>query len=86
MANLPSSIKRARQNVKRRARNRMVRSRVRTFVKKASAAIESGDKDEATQAVRQAVSELDRAVKKGVFHRNNAARRKSRLMKRLNAL
>jgi len=75
-----------RQNEKRRLRNRAVRSRMRTFTKKAKLAIESGDRELAEESVRQAISEIDRAAKKGVIHRNNAARRKSRLMKRFNAL
>ena len=86
MANLPSAKKRIRQNAKRRMRNRIYRTRARTFVKHARIAIESGDSDSATDAVRKAVSELDRASSKGVIHRKNAARRKSRLMKRLASL
>ena len=61
----------------------MVKSTVKTYVTKARQAIDSGA--DAQEAVRTAVSELDRAAKKGVIHRNNAARRKSRLMKQLNA-
>ncbi|UCF62484.1 MAG: 30S ribosomal protein S20 [Anaerolineaceae bacterium] len=86
MANLRSAKKRIRQNAKRRMRNRVYRTRARTFVKHARLAIESGDSDAATDAVRKAVSELDRASSKGVIHRKNAARRKSRLMKRLASL
>ena len=73
-----------RQEQKRRAHNRMVKSIVKTNITKARQALVSGTDSEA--AVRAAVSELDRAAKKGVIHRNNAARRKSRLMKQLNAL
>jgi small subunit ribosomal protein S20 len=86
LANLPSAKKRIRQNAKRRMRNRVYRTRARTFVKHARIAIESGDSDVATDAVRKAVSELDRASSKGVIHRKNAARRKSRLMKHLASL
>lgn len=86
MANLPSAKKRIRQNAKRRMRNRVYRTRARTFVKHARIAIESGDSDVAVDAVHKAVSELDRASSKGVIHRKNAARRKSRLMKRLASL
>ncbi len=86
MANTKSAIKRIRQNEKRRLRNRRVRSRTRTFAKKAEALIASGKPAEAMEAVRAAVSELDKAAQKGVIHPNNAARRKSRLMKRLNSL
>ena len=84
MPNLKSSEKRMRQNEKRRAHNRAIRSRVRTAVDKANALIEEGDQEAAQDAVREAVSQLDRAVKKGILHRNNADRRKSRLMKYLN--
>lgn len=85
MANTKSAIKHMHQDEKRRLRNRAVRSRTRTFVKKADENIASGDKAAAVEAVREAVSQLDRAAQKGVIHRNSAARRKSRLMKRLNA-
>ncbi|HZS76264.1 MAG TPA: 30S ribosomal protein S20 [Ktedonobacteraceae bacterium] len=83
MPNTASAKKRMRQEVKRRLHNRMVKSIVKTHISKARAAISSGENPE--EAVRAAVSELDRAAKKGVIHRNNAARRKSRLMKQLNA-
>lgn len=86
MANIKSAIKRIRQNEKRRLRNRRVRSRTRTFAKKAEALIAGGNPTEAVEAVRAAVSELDKAARKGVIHPNNAARRKSRLMKKLNSL
>lgn len=83
MPNNASAEKRLRQEQKRRLHNRMVKSIVKTNVTKARQAITTGVEAEA--AVRAAVSELDRAAKKGVIHRNNAARRKSRLMKQLNA-
>jgi small subunit ribosomal protein S20 len=86
LANLRSAKKRIRQNAKRRMRNRIYRTRARTFVKHARIAINTGDSEAATDAVRKAVSELDRASSKGVIHRKNAARRKSRLMKRLASL
>ena len=83
MPNNAAAEKRMRQEKKRRLRNRMVKSTVKTYVTKARQAIDSGA--DAQEAVRTAVSELDRAAKKGVIHRNNAARRKSRLMKQHNA-
>lgn len=86
MANIRSAQKRVRQNEKRRLRNRMVRSRTRTFVKQANLAIAGNQQESAGEAVLQAIRELDKAAQKGVIHRNNAARRKSRLMKKLNAL
>ncbi|HEY6539533.1 MAG TPA: 30S ribosomal protein S20 [Ktedonobacteraceae bacterium] len=84
MPNNAAAEKRMRQEQKRRLHNRSIKSLVRTQITKARTAIAAGD-DNSEEAVRQAVSELDRAAKKGVIHRNNAARRKSRLMKRLNA-
>ena len=86
MPNNPSAAKRMRQEQKRRLHNRSIKSLVKTQITKAHQAIDvdasGGDTED---AVRAAVSELDRAAKKGVIHRNNAARRKSRLMKQLNA-
>jgi small subunit ribosomal protein S20 len=75
-----------RQSEKRRVRNRVVRTTARTFVKTANEVIAEGDQALAAEAVREAISKLDQARQKGVIHANNAARRKSRLMKRLNAL
>lgn len=63
----------------------MVKSRMRTFVRKAVALIGQGSPDEVAEAVRAAISEIDKAAQKGVIHRNQAARRKSRLMKRVNS-
>ncbi len=83
MPNNAAAKKRMRQEQKRRLHNRSIKSLVKTQVTKARLAIADGQDAEA--AVRAAVSELDRAAKKGVIHRNNAARRKSRLMKQLNA-
>ncbi len=83
MANTPSAKKRIRQDAKRRMRNKAVRTRTRSFIKRAQLAIEEGNPEVAADAVRMAVSEIDRAKSKGVLHRRNADRRKSRLMKRL---
>ena len=87
MPNNAAAEKRMRQEKKRRLRNRMVKSTVKTQITKARQAIANGAGAEADtqEAVRTAISALDRAAKKGVIHPNNAARRKSRLMKRLNA-
>lgn len=86
MPNNAAAEKRLRQEQKRRARNRSIKSIVRTQVTKARFAIASDSvvSEEAEASVRAAISELDRAAKKGVIHKNNAARRKSRLMKQLN--
>jgi small subunit ribosomal protein S20 len=86
LANTKSAKKRIIQNEKRRIRNREVMSRTRTYVKQAGKSIESGDYPSSEEAVRKAISELDRAASKGVIHKNNAARRKSRLMARLNKM
>jgi small subunit ribosomal protein S20 len=87
MPNTKSAIKRVRVEEKRRERNHAIKSKVRTFVTKARKAIDSQPDDPTTtEAIRAAMSQLDRAVTKGALHRNNAARRKSRLAKRLKAL
>jgi len=83
MANIRSAQKRARQNVKRRAHNRVLIGGARTAVKKARALIDAGDSG-AADAVAAATQILDRAASKGVIHKNNAARRKSRLVTALN--
>jgi small subunit ribosomal protein S20 len=86
LANTKSAKKRILQNEKRRIRNREVLSRTRTYVKRARVEISEGDYPSAEIAVRQAISQLDRATAKGVIHKNNAARSKSRLMAHLNQL
>jgi small subunit ribosomal protein S20 len=83
MANTASAQKRVRQAHRRWLRNRRFKSEARTYVKKARLAIDSGDATKAQEAIRQAYSALDRAASKGVIHRNNAARRKSRLVAQL---
>jgi small subunit ribosomal protein S20 len=83
LANIKSAIKRNRQNEKRRLHNRVFRGSTRTQIRRARLAIESGEKDTAVEEVKQAVIKLDRAAAKGIIHKNNAARRKSRLMKQL---
>lgn len=86
MANIKSQIKRNKQNEKRRLRNRQYTGAARTAVKKARISLDGNDPEEARQATLLAISVLDKAAEKGTLHKNNAARRKSRLMKRLNAL
>lgn len=86
MANTKSALKKIRVAEKKRARNRPIRTAVRTTLRKAQEAVAEAPAETTTmEAVVAAISQLDRAVSKGVLHRNNAARRKSRLMKRLNA-
>jgi small subunit ribosomal protein S20 len=84
VANIKSQIKRNAQNEKRRVRNKAVRSELKTRVKHALAAAESGA-DNSADALRLAVKRIDKAASKGVIHKNAAARRKSRLAKRLAA-
>ena len=83
---LKSSQKRERQNEKRRMRNKSYKSKTRTLIKKAFIAIEEGNIDTAKVATSDAVQALDKAAAKGVIHKNNASRRKSRLMIRLGSL
>ncbi len=86
MANSKSAEKRIRVSERRRLRNRPFRSAARTYVKKAELLIAAGNQAAAQEAVLVATSTLDRVCSKGVIHKNNAARRKSRLMKKFNAL
>ena len=81
MANIKSQIKRNRQTRKRNLHNRQVRSELRTRTKTALTAID--EDDNAEEAVRAAIKRIDKAAAKGVVHRNTAARRKSRLAKKL---
>ena len=82
MANIKSQIKRNRQNERRRVRNKAVRSELRTRTRGALDAAESGAGDP-NEALRLAVKRIDQAAAKGVIHKNTAARRKSRLMRRV---
>ncbi|SFD67097.1 30S ribosomal protein S20 [Roseivivax sediminis] len=86
MANTPQAKKRARQNEKRYAVNKARRSRIRTYLRKVEEAIASGDQAAAQAALREAQPELMRGVTKGVFHKNTAARKMSRLSSRVKAL
>ena len=86
MANIKSQIKRNRQNEKRRLQNRYARGMTRSALSNAQETIQSGDIENSETAVYAALAALDRAAQKGILHKNNAARRKSRLMKRLAAL
>jgi small subunit ribosomal protein S20 len=83
VANIKSQIKRNRQNEVRHARNKAVRSELKTRVRAAVTAAEGGAED-ADERARLAIKRLDMAAAKGIIHKNQAARRKSRLMKRLN--
>ncbi|MEM1235536.1 MAG: 30S ribosomal protein S20 [Pseudomonadota bacterium] len=86
MANTPQSKKRARQNEARAAVNKARRSRIRTYLRKVEEAIASGDSAAAKDALKTAQPELMRGVTKGVYHKNTAARKISRLAARVKAL
>jgi len=86
LPNTRSAKKRLRQNEKRRLRNRWFRGRAKTFIKKSRQAIERGDVEQARYFAQLAVKALDKAAAKGIVHPNNAARRKSRLLKHLRRL
>ena len=82
MANIKSQIKRNRQNERRRLRNKAVRSELKTRLKTVEQAAVSGV-EETPELLRLAVKRLDKAAAKGIIHKNQAANRKSRLMRRL---
>lgn len=84
MANTKSAIKEIRRSARRRRFNQVHRTQARTYVKRTRRLIEAGRLEEAEAVASQAVRALDRAAQKGVIHTNNAARRKSRLMRHLN--
>lgn len=83
MANIKSQIKRNKQNEKAHQRNRAVKSELRTHVRKFREAVESGNVEAATSALQVASRKLDKAVSKGVIHKNQAANRKSAIAKKL---
>jgi small subunit ribosomal protein S20 len=86
LANSKSAEKRIRVSERRRMRNKPLRTQTRTYVKKAEAAIATDDQTAAAAEVLAAISKLDSVASKGVIHKNNAARRKSRLMAKYNAM
>ena len=85
MANTRSAIKRIRSNQRKRVYNKITRTTVRTQLRTARESIEGANVEEARAAAKLAISALDKAANKGVIHKKNAARRKSRLMKKLAA-
>ena len=86
MANSPQAKKRARQSEKRRAQNASQRSTVRTYIKRVLAAVEAKDTQAASGALALALPMIDKMVTKGIMHKNQAARHKSRLTKKVKAL
>jgi small subunit ribosomal protein S20 len=86
MANSAGSKKRARQAIKRNKHNSQIRAKVRTFIKKVTYAIEAGNKEEAQSGYATMQKNVDQAVSKGLMHKNQAARRKSRLVAQIKTL
>jgi len=84
LANTKSAMKQIRSSARKRERNRVFRSRARTFINKTRRLIAEGKIEEAREEVQRAIVALDKAAEKGIIHKNKAARCKSRLMKRLN--
>ena len=86
MANIKSAKKRILVNQTKAARNKAIRSKVKTMIKRVNTAIAAGDKAAAQAALLVATSEIDKATSKGVYHKNNSARKVSRLAKMVNSL
>ncbi len=86
MANIKSAKKRILVIETKTLRNKMIKSRVKTLIKKVDAAVAAGDKAKADEALKNAVVAIDKAQAKGVYHKNNAARKVSSLTKAVNAL
>ena len=86
MANIKSAKKRILVNETKAARNKAIRSKVRTMIKKVEAAVAARDKAAAQAALLEATSEIDKAATKGVYHKNNASRKVSRLSKAVNSI
>ena len=86
MANIKSAKKRVLVIETKTARNKAIKSRVKTFVKKVDAAVLAGDKEAATVALKNAISELNKAASKGVYHKNTVSRKVSRLTKAVNGI
>ncbi|QPP08913.1 30S ribosomal protein S20 [Streptomyces bathyalis] len=86
MANIKSQIKRIKTNEKARQRNKAVKSEIKTAIRRTHEAVTAGDQAKATEAQRAAARKLDKAVSKGVLHKNNAANKKSALAKRVSGL
>ena len=86
MANIKSAKKRILVNRKKAARNQSIKSAVKTSIKNVEAAVAAGDKEAAEKALLKATSTIDKAESKGVYHKNNASRKVSRISKALNTL
>lgn len=86
MANHKSAIKRAKQNEKRRLRNRIRKTQMKNAIKSVEKALASSSTDQATESLQKAISVIDKTASKGVIHKNMAARKISRLTRKVNAL
>ncbi|MDD3139220.1 MAG: 30S ribosomal protein S20 [Lachnospiraceae bacterium] len=86
MANIKSAKKRILVNETKAARNKDVKSRVKTSIKKVDAAVVAGNKEVATEALLNAISEINKATTKGIYHKNTASRKVSRLTKAVNGM
>ncbi|MDD6102894.1 MAG: 30S ribosomal protein S20 [Clostridiales bacterium] len=86
MANIKSAKKRILVIETKTLRNKMIKSKIKTLVKKVDAAVAAGDKTLATEALKEATVAIDKACAKGIFHKNNAARKVSSLAKAVNAM
>lgn len=84
MPNIKQQEKRMRQAAKRRLRNRSRKSEIKTYIRKFEAALQRGDREESELYLRKAVKALDKAAGDGIIHKNNAANRKSRIMRKFN--
>ncbi|TCT27041.1 small subunit ribosomal protein S20 [Melghiribacillus thermohalophilus] len=83
MANIKSAIKRAKTNEERRMRNLSMKTEMRTYIKKVEKLIEEKNAEQAQDVLKEAVSKIDKCVQKGIIHKNNGDRKKSRLMKKV---
>jgi small subunit ribosomal protein S20 len=86
VANIKSQLKRIKTNARRTERNKAVKSELRTWIRKFREAAASGDKDSTADALKTASKKLDKAVSKGVIHKNQAANKKAAMAKRANSL
>lgn len=86
MANIISAKKRILVTQTKTARNKAIKSKVKTYIKKVEAAVAANDAAEAKSALTVAISEIDKAAKKGIYHKNTAARKVSRLTKAVNSI
>lgn len=86
MANIKSAKKRIKVSAKKSLRNKMIKSKTKTAIKKVIVASEAGNKEGAATALANAVKTIDKAASKGIYHKNNAARKKSRLAKMVNKI